>query len=163
MNGTELFIHLLLRLRHYPDAAVLWVLLKERADVKEFKTTSMLLSHIQLSGTIDRKAAQRSVKNLQALGLLNVRIHAKTATQVTVNREAVLDLLDSELEERLPGLSKKVFPFLEAWTLDQQRRTAARVSGGMAANARGPADEQADNESDDDASPAGMPPRRSRH
>ncbi|KQP14875.1 hypothetical protein [Pseudorhodoferax sp. Leaf267] len=163
MNGSDLFVHLVLRLRHYPNAAVLWVLLKERADIKEFKTTSMLLSYIQLSGTIDRNAAKRAIKSLEALGLINVRMHSKTATQVTVNREAVLDLLDSELEERLPGLSKKVFPFLEAWTLDQQRRTAARVSGGMAANARGPADEQADNESDDDASPAGMPPRRSRH
>lgn len=159
MNGSDLFVHLLLRLRHYPDAAVLWVLIKERADVKEFKTTSMLMSHIQLSGTIDRKMAQRSVKNLQALGLIEVRIHRKTATLVTVNRNAVLDLLDTELEERLPGLSQKVFPFLDAWAADQQARAAARAAGGPDSGARGPADDQAD----DDAGAAGLPPGSTRH
>lgn len=158
MNGSDLFIHLLLRLRHYPDAAILWVLLKERADVKEFKTTSMLMSHVQLSGTIDRKTAQRSVKNLQALGLIAVRIHRKTATLVTVNRNAVLDLLDSELEERLPGLSLKVFPFLDAWAAHQQARAAARAEGRADAGARAPADEQAE----DDAA-AGLPPASTRH
>lgn len=159
MNGSDLFVHLLLRLRHYPDAAVLWVLIKERADVKEFKTTTMLMSHIQLSGTIDRNTAHRSIKNLQALGLVNVRIHRKTATLVAVNRDAVLDLLDTELEERLPGLSQKVFPFLDAWVANQQARAAARAAGRPDAGARGPADDQAD----DDAGAAGLPPASTRH
>lgn len=155
MNGSDLFIHLVLRLRHYPDAAVLWVLIKERADVKEFKTTSMLMSHIQLSGTIDRNAAKRAVKNLQALGLIDVRIHRKTATLVKVNRDAVLDLLNTELEERLPGLSKKVFPFLDAWAADRQARAAVRAAGSLDAGSRGPADDQVDGDSGAAASAPG--------
>ncbi len=105
MNGSDLFVHLVLRLRHYPNAAVLWVLLKERADIKEFKTTSMLLSYIQLSGTIDRNAAKRAIKSLEALGLINVRMHSKTATQVTVNRERAAE--EQPRERRRP--SHRVF------------------------------------------------------
>jgi hypothetical protein len=127
MNGTDLFVNLVLRLRHYADAAVLWILLKERADVKEFKTTTMLMSHVQLSGTIDRNTAHRAIRNLRALGLLEVRIHAKTATRIAINRQAVLDLLAPELEARLPGLSKKSFPFLDAWAADQQARASVRA------------------------------------
>ncbi|SCK55727.1 hypothetical protein VAR608DRAFT_5757 [Variovorax sp. HW608] len=129
MKGNELFIELVLRLKHFADAAVLWILIKERADVKEFKTSAVRMAYDQLPGTIDRNAAQRAFKSLQDRGLIRVRIHRKTATMVTVNREAVFDLLDSELEERLPGLSKHEFPFLEAWdterALPQQKRQAA--------------------------------------
>lgn len=118
MNGRDLFVHLLLRMRHFGDAAVLWVLLKERAEKKELKTTSMLMSHVQLAGAIDRNAAKRAFKSLQDQGLIHVRVHRKTATLVKVDREAVLDLLRTPLDERLPGLSAKVFPFLESWSAD---------------------------------------------
>lgn len=118
MNGSELFVHLLLRLRHYSDAAVLWVLIKEGAEIKEFKTTSMLISHVHLVGTVDRWAAHRSIKSLQAQGLIKVRVHRKTATLIAVDKAAVLGLLRKPLDGRLPGLSLKEFPFLSAWSED---------------------------------------------
>ena len=119
MTGPELFIHLLLRLRHHADAAVLWILLKERAEIKELTTTSMLISHVQLAGLVDRSTAHRSIKSLQGLGLIKTRIHRKTATLISVDQTAVLELLRTPLDERLPGLSRKVFPFLDAWTHDR--------------------------------------------
>lgn len=121
MTGCDLFVNLVLRLRHYGDAAVLWVLIKERAEVRELKTTSMLISHVQLAGTVDRMSAHRSFKNLQAKGLIKVRVHRKTATLITVDRVAVLDLLSTPLDERLPGLSQKTFPFLDNWAEDVRR------------------------------------------
>ena len=126
MQGSELFLRFVLHLRNYADAAVLWVALKERADIKEFRTTSMLMSHIDLCDTIDRSAAKRSFKRLAELGLIDLQIHPKTATKVIVNREAVLELLRGELDERLPGLDASVdFPFLQAWAEDRAQRAAA--------------------------------------
>lgn len=122
MTGRELFVQLVLRLRHYPDAAILWILIKERAEAKELKTTIMLLSHVQLAGTVDRATTHRSIKNLQARGLIRVRVHRKTATLITVDQAAVLDLLRAPLDERLPGLSQKVFPFLDSWADDRESR-----------------------------------------
>lgn len=139
MTGCDLFVHLVLRLRHYADAAVLWVLLKERADIKEVKTTSMLMSHVQLAGTVDRVSAHRSIKSLQATGLIRVRVHRKTATLITVDRDAVLDLLRSPLDERLPGLSLKVFPFLQSWVDDRQVGSARPVRPAAEAQSGGPA------------------------
>lgn len=124
MTTSDLFVHLVLRLRHHADAAVLWVLIKERADVKELKTTSMDISHVQLAGMVDRWTVRRSIKNLQESGLINVRIHRKTATLISVDRQAVLALLRTPLDERLPGLSRKVFPFLAAWSDDFQTQPA---------------------------------------
>jgi hypothetical protein len=118
MTSAELFVHLLLRLRHHADAAVLWVLIKERADVRELKTTSMDISHVQLAGMVDRWTVRRSINSLQASGLVSVRIHRKTATLISVDRQAVLSLLRTPLDERLPGLSRKAFPFLAAWSDD---------------------------------------------
>lgn len=124
MTGSDLFVDLLLRLRHYCDAAVLWVLLKEGAETKELKTTSMLISHVHLAETVDRWAAHRSIKSLQARGLIKVRVHRKTATLITVDREAVLNLLRGSMDERLPGLSRKEFPFLNSWSKDRQTATS---------------------------------------
>lgn len=142
MTGSELFVHLLLRLGHYADAAVLWVLIKERADVKELKTTSMLIANVQLSGMVDRWTARRSIKTLQERGLISVRIHRKTATLISVDRAAVLDFLRSPLDERLPGLSKKVFPFLDAWSLDIEARCES--AGHASAAALTPSSPEAD-------------------
>ncbi|RCW66186.1 hypothetical protein DES41_111144 [Pseudorhodoferax soli] len=145
VDGRDLFIHLLLSLRHFADAAVLWVLLKERADVKEFTTTSMLMSHVQLSGVLDRNAAKRSFKSLQEQSLIHVRIHRKTATLVKVDRAAVLQLLRRPLDGRLPGLSAKLFPFLDAWSEER-----GRCSSGIPSSWP-----------DVDASPRGLEPVRS--
>lgn len=136
MKGNELFIELVLRLKHFSDAAVLWILIKERADIKEFKTSVVRMAYDQLPGTIDKWAAHRSLKHLQELGLIRIRIHRKTATLVTVDRQAVFDLLDTELEERLPGLSKHEFPFLEAWDTERALRQQKRKAEAEAAASR---------------------------
>jgi hypothetical protein len=126
MQDSTLFIHLVLQLRHFADAAVLWVALKEHADVQEFRTSSTRMSSVELADTIDRKTVQRSFARLAELGLVNVRIHSKTATLITVNREAVLALLGTVLNARLPGLDDgRAFPFLQAWEQDQRNRPAA--------------------------------------
>ena len=128
MNGNLLFIHLVHRLRHYVEAAVLWVLIKEWADVEEFKTSSIRMAYDQLPDTIEKKAAQRAFQSLSARGLISVRIHRKTATLVKVNREAVLELLEGgeEFDQRLPGLSQHTFPLLDAWAAEKVRRAELR-------------------------------------
>ena len=125
MNGNQLFIYLLWRLKHLPEAAVLWVLLKEWGDEYEYKTSGIRMAEDQLPDTIQIKAAQRAIRSLETKGLIKVRIHKKTATRITVNREAVLDLLESgdEFDQRLPGLSQHEFPFLKAWTERHQAKT----------------------------------------
>ncbi|PZP98262.1 MAG: hypothetical protein DI587_14490 [Variovorax paradoxus] len=128
MTGTDLFVQLVLRLGHHADAAVLWVLIKERAEVKELKITSMLISHVQLAGLVDRSTAHRSIKSLQARGLIKARVHRKTATLITVDQDAVLELLRTPLDPRLPGLSRKVFPFLDAWSRDQRDRAESVIT-----------------------------------
>jgi hypothetical protein len=118
MTGPSLFIEMVLRLQHYSDAAVLWIFLKEKADEREYTTTAVKMALDQLTGTVNRRSVQRSIERLQELGFIQVRIHANTGTKVTVDRAAVLRLLRDPLPERLPGLSRKVFPFLDAWVAD---------------------------------------------
>ena len=52
-----------------------------------------------------------------------VRVPHTSKTLVTVNRDAVLALLSQPLPERLPALSQKTFPFLDAWN-DQLSKQA---------------------------------------
>ncbi len=129
MQDSALFIHLILQLRHFSDAAVLWLALKEHADVHEFKTSSTRVSSEKLAMTVDRKTVQRSFQRLADLGLIKVRIHSQTATHITVNRAAVLALLSKDLNEGLPGLNDgRDFPFLQAWAQDQTSRRVAAAS-----------------------------------
>jgi DNA-binding transcriptional regulator YhcF (GntR family) len=104
MNGDQLFINLVLRLKNYPEAAVLWSLLREWADDREFKTSRWRMANDSLNGTIDEKTTERVFRSLEAQGLIKVRIHKNTATRITVNQEAVLDLLDQKsFINLLPG------------------------------------------------------------
>lgn len=119
LNGNILFAHLVQLMHSYSDAAVLWILLKEEADVTEYGATSGSMAELQLQDTIPRMTAHRSIQRLQEVGLISVRIHKKTKTLVTVNREAVLDLLRQPIPERLPAVSKKQFAFLDAWNADR--------------------------------------------
>lgn len=119
MTGPDLFKALVQLMRNYADAAVLWILLKEEADVKEEGVTSGGLAEIQLCDTIDRKTAQRSIQRLRDMGFITTRVHKNTKTLVTVNREAVLELLRKPIPERLPAVSKKQFAFLDAWNADR--------------------------------------------
>ena len=114
-NGSALFVELVLRLMHFNDASVLWVFLKEQADERENTTSAVQMARDQLSGSVNRRAVQHSIARLQEAGYLQVRVQANTSTTVTVNRDAVLSLLRDPLPDHLPGLSRKVFPFLAAW------------------------------------------------
>ncbi|WP_404298983.1 hypothetical protein [Alicycliphilus denitrificans] len=127
MTGPDLFVHLVQRMRVYADAAVLWILLKEEADVTETGTTSGSMAETQLCNSIDRKTAQRSLQRLEVLGFITTRVHKNTKTLVTVNREAVLDLLRQRIPERLPAVSKKQFAFLDAWNADRAAIAAAEA------------------------------------
>lgn len=118
MTGNELFAHLVQRLTRYEDAAVLWILLKEQADVREHSTTAWTIANEQLCETVSRAAVQRAIRRMQDQGLLATRTHKNTATLITVNREAVLQLLRQPMPERLPALSKKQFAFLDACAAD---------------------------------------------
>ena len=118
MTGSELLIELVHRLQHYSDATVLWIFLKEQADEREFATTATKMALDQLAGSVNRRGVQHSIARLQEAGYLQVRVQANTSTKVTVNRDAVLSLLRDPLPDHLPGLSRKVFPFLAAWEAD---------------------------------------------
>lgn len=119
MKANTLFLQLVQRLHNYVDASVLWVLLKEEADIKEYAMTAGKMAEQQLCGTISIATAKRSIERLAGAGYISVRTHKNTKTLVTVNREAVLDLLRESLPERLPAFSKKEFDFLDAWKADE--------------------------------------------
>lgn len=124
MNGNELFGQLVQRLQSYPDAAVLWILLKEEADVREEHTTASKMANEQLCETVSRAAVQRAFKRLAGQGFLSIRSQKNTKTLITVHREAVLELLRQPMPQRLPALSQKRFPFLEAWAEDRSAAEA---------------------------------------
>lgn len=122
MNANELFAQLIQRMRSYNDACLLWVLLKEHADEKEYAVSVYQLADVQLAGDIKKDAVHRSLQRLQALGFITIRIRHKSETLITVDRNAVLSLLRMPIAERLPAVSKKVFPFLDAWNSDIAQR-----------------------------------------
>ena len=137
MNSETLFAELIHRLRHYADAMLLFGMLKEHADVREFESTRPKISRRQLENAVDRFDISRSLDRLQTRGLITVRTHANTRTHIAVNRQAVLDLLAEPLSPRLPGRHEFKFPFLEAWNADIAARheAAAAVSNADAADA----------------------------
>lgn len=122
MNANELFAQLIQRMRSYNDACVLWVLLKEFADEKEYAVSVYHLADVQLAGDIKKSAVHRSLQRLQELGFITTRIRHKSETLITVDRNAVLTLLRTPIAERLPAVSKKVFAFLDAWNSDIAQR-----------------------------------------
>ena len=122
MNANELFAQLIQRMRSYNDACLLWVLLKEHADEKEYAVSVYHLADVQLAGDIKKSAVHRSLQRLQELGFITTRIRHKSETLITVDRNAVLTLLRTPIAERLPAVSKKVFPFLDAWNSDIAQR-----------------------------------------
>lgn len=115
MNGNDLFVHLVQHMRVYSDAAVLWVLLKEQADQREIAITSGSLSEIDLCKTVPIQTVKRTLQRLQEMGFIDARVQKNTRTLVRVNSRAVLNLLQQPISARLPAVSKKSFPFLDAW------------------------------------------------
>lgn len=119
MKANTLFLQLVQRLHNYVDASVLWVLLKEEADIKEYAMTAGKMADQQLCGTVSVTTVKRAIDRLAGAGYISVRVHKNTKTLVTVNREAVMDVLRVSLPERLPAVSKKEFAFLDAWKADE--------------------------------------------
>jgi hypothetical protein len=120
MNCNELFAQLVQRFRSYDDAAVLWILLKEHADLREYSDSTYQLASIQLCDTVNRKTVSRTIQRLQEMGFIEAWIVKNAKTRVKVNRDAVLDFLRQPIPARLPACSDKTFPFLEAWNADLQ-------------------------------------------
>lgn len=88
------------------------------------------LADVQLAGDLKKDAVHRSLQRLQELGFISIRVRRKSETLITVDREAVLNLLRAPIAERLPAVSKKVFPFLDAWNTDlAQRESGAKADG----------------------------------
>jgi hypothetical protein len=115
MTASSLFVELVHRLQKHTDASVLSVLLADQADVVEVKTSAGRISMDRLGESISRLEVHRALKRLSDSGLISVRIHANTRTHVTVDRAAVLALLQKPLPPRLPGLVEREFPFLDVW------------------------------------------------
>lgn len=115
MTSDRLFVELLHRLGKYSDALMLHTALREQADVAEWKTAVTQVSQFALDGQINKWQAQRALDRLTQLGLIEVRIHAKTATLITVDRDAVMELLQQPVSNTLPGMRREDFAFLQAW------------------------------------------------
>ena len=130
MNCNDLFAHLVQRMRSYTDASILWIFLKEHADEKEYAVSVYKLAETQLCGDVSKDAAHRAIKKLQMLGFLNARVRRNSETLITVNREAVLELLRQPVPERMPAVSQKVFPFLDFWNADIAQRESGEIKDG---------------------------------
>jgi hypothetical protein len=130
VNADQLFINLSYRLRNFPETIVLWELLRTQADERVCRTTATRLSADRLDKTIDAKAVQRAFKTLEKKGLIEVRIQRNTATSITVNREAVFQLLNTELDGYfLPGQGKEHdLPFLRSWNERQQPEPSGAIA-----------------------------------
>ena len=99
----------------YSDAMLLHYLLRQGADGTELKTTAVKVALDALHGCINRRDVQRSVERLTKLELISTRVHANTRTHFSVNRQAVLALLEKPLPRNLPGIDERHFPFLDEW------------------------------------------------
>ncbi len=128
MTSDRLFIELVHRLGHYADAMVLFALLKEQADIREFESTKPKIARRQLAGSVTEVGVRRSLERLQRRGLISVRTHANTRTHVAVARDAVLRLLRTPVGSMLPGSAALHFPFLEAWDADIAAARAASAT-----------------------------------
>ncbi|WP_341679481.1 hypothetical protein [Comamonas thiooxydans] len=53
-----------------------------------------------------------------------VRVQKNTKTLVTVDSDAIIDLLRQPIAERLPSVSKKHFPFIDGWNEDIAKEAA---------------------------------------
>lgn len=112
-SANRLLLDLFYRLPNSSDALVLFVLLSKHADEREFQTSANRISHDALQRMISPSQVRNSLKTLQELELVKVRVHANYRTLVSVQRDAVLALLRKPVSETLPGLSDERFPFLD--------------------------------------------------
>ena len=113
MTSQELFLALLHRLQRYTDAMVLHAMLRQQADVSEFKGSASHISLDLLGGLVHMKQVQRSLIRLGEMGLLQCRTHANYKTHVSVDRAAVKALLRTPVSPYVPGVIEDTFPFLD--------------------------------------------------
>lgn len=107
---------------------MLFSLLANHADVREYKTTAVKMSLDRLEGMLTRRAVQRTFLRLKARGLIKIRIQPNTATLVRVDRDAVLALLRTPMPDHIPGNDTRHFPFLDAWAADKLAHPPAEPS-----------------------------------
>ena len=112
MTTDRLLLSLFYRLPNLSDALTLYVLLNQRADVQELRTSAASLSNHSMRRVVSPTQVRRTFKTLQELELITVRIHANYRTLVKVDRDAVCALLDEPVSQNLPGLGDAEFPFL---------------------------------------------------
>ena len=75
MNASSLFVQLVQRLHNYEVASVLWVLLKEEADVKEYGMTAGKMADEHLCQTVSESTVRRAIDRLAGAGFISVRVH----------------------------------------------------------------------------------------
>ena len=116
MTNEQLFIHVLHRLGKYSDAMVLFAVLHEHADIRQAKTSAVKLALDALHGQVNRRQVQRSLEQLEKLGLIEVKPHKNWRTVITLNRETLVEFLNQEPvpHRMLPGFRAAPFPFLDA-------------------------------------------------
>ena len=113
MTSQELFLALLHRLQRYPDAMVLHAMLRQQADVSEFKGSASHISLDLLGSLVHMRQVQRSLTRLGEAGLLQCRTHANYKTHVTVDRAAVKALLRTPISPYVPGVIDDGFSLLD--------------------------------------------------
>lgn len=115
MTNEQLFVHLLHRICKYSDALVLHTVLQDHGDKRQVKTSAVKMALDSLRGQVSPKQVQRSLKRLESMGLINVMPQPNYRTLVTVNSDALLELLNQDpLSGMLPGFRANTFPFLDA-------------------------------------------------
>ncbi|MCR6480964.1 hypothetical protein NU688_32740 [Variovorax sp. ZS18.2.2] len=124
MTSHDLFVALVLALKTVEEAAVLWLLLTEHADVAEFKSSYPRMAENGLRQLIDRKKVARAMTHLQHKGLVSVRVHANYRNHIRVDRVAVLALLRSGRADPLSNRSQRHYPFLDAWEADRAQHAS---------------------------------------
>lgn len=115
MTNEQLFVHLLHRICKYSDALVLHTVLQDHGDKRQVKTSAVKMALDSLRGQVSPKQAQRSLKRLESMGLINVMPQPNYRTLVTLNSDALLEFLNQDpLSDMLPGFRANTFPFLDA-------------------------------------------------
>lgn len=112
---SELLSELLVRLSDVKASMVLTHLLECQADVSEYQTTFERIAYDATDEYLTKRQVRLATAKLTKLGLVSTMAHPNTRTYFTVNRDAVLALLAQPLPKRLPGMSDRNFPFLDAW------------------------------------------------
>lgn len=113
ITDSEMFVHILHKLKSYTDAVVLDVVLHNVDENYQWKTTSHTLQR-KSEDALSRSSTYRSLKKLESLGLIRVNFFQSHQTEITVQfQELNSFLFDDAVMDSLPGIRSKNHPFLE--------------------------------------------------